>query len=428
MINKHDIFKANTTLIIQRPNGSLSNQGVVANTTSYELDQAQSSVNTPGFHELKPAQLPDHPYHKHVFETDYPTCRPIYREQFLNGDVQIWFYNGPGSAFFLDATESDTKYPVPADLRFRAIAKLQDELSNSSGSLAVSLAEADKTAKFVADTARRFAKAYTGLRKGRLGDFAEALGVTVKTSEIRAVGNRFSKVGKSSSDSRQFAANTWLEYSYAWKPMIQDVYDQSENFARILTEHSYIIREARGSASGFWTYTEEKLTSDKVWSTLKVVRVRGRQSFVVRYRIPNGGASVADTFGLNNPALVAWELVPFSFVADWFLPIGDFLSSLTAYNGLEFAGGVESRVRRATITCEGLPGPGGGTNPFGKLVGPYGKASGQYLHKNRTVLAGFPSQQLPSFKDPRSFAHAASAISLLQSVGFGSRKGLSTIR
>jgi hypothetical protein len=38
--------------------------------------------------------------------------------------------------------------------------------------------------------------------------------------------------------------------------------------------------------------------------------------------------------GFTNPLEVAWELVPFSFAADWFVPVGSWLSGLDALLGL----------------------------------------------------------------------------------------------
>ena len=40
-------------------------------------------------------------------------------------------------------------------------------------------------------------------------------------------------------------------------------------------------------------------------------------------------------YGLDNPTLAVWEAMPYSFVVDWFLPVGDYLSSLSAFNGIE---------------------------------------------------------------------------------------------
>lgn len=33
-------------------------------------------------------------------------------------------------------------------------------------------------------------------------------------------------------------------------------------------------------------------------------------------------------YGFSNPAAVLWEATPFSFVGDWFFPIGDYLNDL----------------------------------------------------------------------------------------------------
>lgn len=52
--------------------------------------------------------------------------------------------------------------------------------------------------------------------------------------------------------------------------------------------------------------------------------VRGK----VRYRAR--AADLPGRFGLLNPLSVAWELMPLSFVADWFLPIGSYLSGFDA--------------------------------------------------------------------------------------------------
>jgi hypothetical protein len=62
------------------------------------------------------------------------------------------------------------------------------------------------------------------------------------------------------------------------------------------------------------------------------------------------------------------------------------------------------------------------------LVTPAGEAVGQYLSKTRDLLSGFPHQELPRFKDPTSFAHATSALALLQSVFGGSRSGSAGFR
>jgi hypothetical protein len=44
--------------------------------------------------------------------------------------------------------------------------------------------------------------------------------------------------------------------------------------------------------------------------------------------------------GLTNPLLTGWEVLPYSFVLDWFIGVGDFLSAINAWNtGYKFKSG-----------------------------------------------------------------------------------------
>jgi hypothetical protein len=49
-----------------------------------------------------------------------------------------------------------------------------------------------------------------------------------------------------------------------------------------------------------------------------------------------------------DPLGIAWEAVPFSFVADWFLPIGDYLDALSVFNGI--SADKLTTVKRRSVT------------------------------------------------------------------------------
>lgn len=400
---------------------------VVANSAWYYENFAQSSVKTPGFHQLKPWQLPENPFYQGLRTDQYAYGTALYLDKY-QGVERTWTYRCPMSYLYADIYCLNDRYPEedPSNL---AIAKLQGDVSSSAGNAMVTLAEADKTAKMVANSATKIAKAIGSLRKGRLGDFMQNLGMTTSGSEVRAYRNRWRRKAAQQSDMRQFAANSWLEYSYGWKPLLSDIYAQAQNLAEVLTQHHYEIHERRGSAKTRRVYDETIGTGLPIWMNKKTVIVESKVVYIVRYRIPDGGSSVANTFGLVNPLEVAWELIPFSFVADWFIPIGNFLAGLTAYNGLEFSSGVRVGQRKAVARCDTSPGPGRMNGSFRERAVFGGYRSEAHMHEiKRTVLSGFPRQSLPQFKDPRSFAHAASAISLLQSMFLGSRNGAVTYR
>lgn len=394
---------------------TLYNPGV---TTTFEVKNG-FSVSTPGFRKLKRRKLPDNPFSRGLADGRYDQMALTRYEVLSNGSWNKDTYRGPARHFGANVEQQ----LEPEDPYFIALNRLFNELSLTKGSLAVTLAEASKTADHIAKTATRLYKAYRGLRRGRFQEFTDALGMSVSQKEFKRVNKKAYASRTSEGNYRNFAASTWLEYTYGWKPLISDVFTQAENLANYLTERANVVRRGRGSA---------KKTVDKfvVSSTLpygypgKITtrfRAERRCSIVVKYKIA-GQPSALDTFGITNPALVAWELVPFSFVVDWFLPIGNFLESLTATNGLSFAGGTQATKTTYTIesVCQADPTPVPSSGfPRVTWTGIAGGIQKKSV-KTRTLLFTFPSVPLPQLKDPRSFAHLASALSLLQAV-FGKR-------
>lgn len=325
----------------------------------------------------------------------------------------------------------------------KALSRLHKELSTQKSSTLVTMAEAHKTARMIAQNATKIASAFGALKKGQLGKFADVLGLTFTRTEVarlqsrrrKALGRGFSSKtmrthkfyrDRTQGDLRQFAANTWLEFSYGWKPLLSDIYSQAEALAEVLTEHQYVVRAARASARDEKRVTRDTVDgSEGLWKARVTNRQIARVAYVVRYKLQNGPATVANTFGLLNPAELAWELIPFSFVVDWFLPVGNMLQSLSATAGLSFHSGTETL--RRTHQIEGIATSTGSTKDFGwakKTKVLEGSWTGKTIKdlKSRRVLTDFPSPRWPDFKDPTSFAHAASAIALMQSVFLGSSR------
>jgi hypothetical protein len=123
--------------------------------------------------------------------------------------------------------------------------------------------------------------------------------------------------------------------------------------------------------------------------------------------------SLLNSFGFLTPELVAWELLPFSFVADWFIPIGTYLEAL------DFVKSVEGTYVRTDLSRADV---GLGTAPNVTIVS--GSARRKEISVTRTAGSiGTLSSQIgrPKFKNPLSVSHATSAIALLQSV-FGGRR------
>lgn len=118
-------------------------------------------------------------------------------------------------------------------------------------------------------------------------------------------------------------------------------------------------------------------------------------------------------YGLTNPMETAWELTPWSFVVDWFLPLGEYLNSLTADSGLNYKTGTRKIKMTGTWTIGGTSGYDPQNPDFSRSEGKWlsGKFSGQLIH--RTVLSELPDRRkIATFKNPWSLSHGIEAIAL----------------
>jgi hypothetical protein len=132
------------------------------------------------------------------------------------------------------------------------------------------------------------------------------------------------------------------------------------------------------------------------------------------YKMDNPLLAQAANLGLTNPAALAWELVPFSFVADWFVPVGDYLNCLDAALGYSFLGGSKTERWMHHSKTEAGWRTGAVLNNL-----KYWRFSGaEKIVKTvvRTVYSSSPLPRHPGFKNPFSATHVANALALLGQV------------
>lgn len=116
----------------------------------------------------------------------------------------------------------------------------------------------------------------------------------------------------------------WLTYSYGVKPLVQDVYNGIDIITR-KPENRFWPKPGKG-------YDERILTESYTYTTNTFVKLRERMRVQAKCGgivvITNPNVFALSSLGLTNPVAWAWELIPFSFVVDWFVNVGDVLSSM----------------------------------------------------------------------------------------------------
>jgi hypothetical protein len=192
-----------------------------------------------------------------------------------------------------------------------ALTKIADQKVN----LAVAFAEARKSLDLLVDAAGRIYRGYRAFRRRDPRGIARALNITP------------SRLHKS-----------WLEYKYGWMPLLMDV----KGSAEFVAQHHF------GRAPRFSVIGTAKRTYKSVKTvpytfpgggpTVPIVDTLTGEILCkvkIEVEVRNPLLSTAQQLGLTNPALVAWELTPFSFVFDWFISVGDYLTALTALHGVD---------------------------------------------------------------------------------------------
>lgn len=156
-----------------------------------------------------------------------------------------------------------------------------------------------------------------------------------------------------------FVGDNWLAYRYAVRPIQQDIQGGMDALFRLAQENPVRLT-ARGYASDSsntsQTYTYSSgatFRSTKTTNTTVTIRAG------VLYEQGSG----FDPYGFGNAEipLAAWEMIPFSFVVDWFANIGSFIGALTPRVGVtNLASWTTTEVKQETTLlaeCISLPSP-----------------------------------------------------------------------
>jgi hypothetical protein len=197
----------------------------------------------------------------------------------------------------------------------------------------------------------------------------------------------------------------WLAYQYGWKPLMSDIHDAYDLLQKGFREKAQIassVRNLKDSNSYNLSYQAHGVTG--------YVRCESQVQYTAKvfYRIDDSTLSKFNQIGLINPASVAWEVVPFSFVVDWFLPVGNFLEALTARIGVSFIDGYYgTRVEGSLRVCSPQ------RPPADQIVIQEDRESMcEQFGYTREVMSSFPLPGL-YFKSPFSTGHALNALALL---------------
>lgn len=302
--------------------------------------------------------------------------------------------------------------PLPdwtANDDIKLIQKLKERSRGSDFNASIFLAQGNEALHMIGDSAIRIARSILLLKKGNvIGAIHEMSKSALQTERIkRHIPRRLWSVNLRRQGSRQLSSN-WLELQYGWMPLLQDIRSGSELLADKLNVPFRTKVVARHSVKN------DKMTANQSWGWAEGYAIYSKQ-IIAYFSEPE---SIPKLLGLTDPASVAWEVLPFSFVADWFVPVGDFLDARAYVSDLQgtFVSTTFTRQRWSGITGKSYE------NTSQGIAGYTAVSGGSYFcdsaHMVRSVGSSLsvPPPNYKGFGKAASWQHCANGLALLAQV------------
>lgn len=300
----------------------------------------------------------------------------------------------------------ETEYTTQAEKI--AITKLLEKAKDGKFNGAQAYAEAGQLERLIGESTKKLARTLEYLRKGKLRLAASTLGLDSKPSKNRRFSKQHRRI-KTDADIDRLMSNGVLQVQYGIRPLLNDVVGAAELLAQKMSGFHVSIVSGECRKAGSRVTSAQEDVAFKRYKNVTSCEADVFIKYAVKFTAESEEFHTLKQLGITNPALLAWELLPWSFVIDWFIPIGNYLSTLDATLGLKFQGGykVYSAKIRTHYTMDMVP-----ANSLNYDIGHVERYDSKE-HFVRTVLTGWPSPRVPIFKNPLSWEHALNGIALL---------------
>lgn len=359
----------------------IKNSDIISGNTRMTLSDVFTKNTTPG----QPRKTNPHRYTSQISKS-FPLS-------YTQGGIGKVSYEQPAHKYFnLDFPSTSSALDIEADNT------LVEAVRSSKIEFLSEAAEAKETIESIGSVAIRVYKAAAAVRRGRYEVALRHLGVSLRDQR----------------DLFKTPSNFWLAYQFGVSPLVSLV--KELNDARI---EGFVPQPRRANArkstvwnttaytySGYFTYKVDIVDSYEV-------RVGAKFSF------GDPSASFANDYGFDNPLTALWQIVPFSFLVDYFLPVGDWLDANFSVVNPTYSDGFKTVVRKrsVTVTCNGTTSNAPVYRDSDGVIRPLYRPSQsvvsthEYLRYDR--VPHFPTFNLVMDRDPFSLNRSLNMLALL---------------
>lgn len=301
---------------------------------------------------------------------------------------RYWFeQSGPGVSYDVATQGSISSLITRANAHIRG--KFFKKLKNSELDLAITAAERSKTKVMIA----RKAAVLLNIKR-----FAKAFWKRVRARSI----HQHESIAKA-------LANAWLEFVYGWKQLANDIFGIATFTASRSMNRWIKTRSAMGDR-----FDRSRTDASTGLRIIAIEEVSVISEMKVKLNVTADPVLDLTRLMTLNPAAIAWELLPFSFVFDWILNISKYLSELQtrAMFSCSLSGGYLTHVERHVLTGE-IPAQDTKGSYQSYRVPNSIKWRDTWTKKTRSILTEAPFPQFPSLRCPTDLEQALTTLTLI---------------
>ncbi len=253
------------------------------------------------------------------------------------GTIYPFTFNASGNAPFI------------GNMSINLMNDAYDQFRNSDFQGDTFIAEGKESAEMIAGRSKDFVKLVKKLFGGRWKEIMRDLSNPLKRDKIADT-----------------LSSLWLEYQYGWAPLIGDIQSGMKTFQDMGSFSPEVLVKPKFYAKDVKVYNDSAIKG-RIITTHSVQRVLtgsgtpsnylpdhfGFSPFPFElYEIFNSDdvfrkkqiafASALSRFDTTRYSDTGWNLLPLSFVFDWFVPIGDYFTALEGLKNVEWKSGWET--------------------------------------------------------------------------------------
>lgn len=314
---------------------------------------------------------------------------------------------------------SETTGTWPSNVTSKAVTALRNEIIGSKAQWGVTLGEMKQTVKGIETVCNDILRVLEFLGRRYKRSKQDIIDVLLDRPVRKRRGNMTRERHKAEKE----ILSQWLGFQFSVKPTLMDIQQSAEALSWLLFDKKQPARfTIRKGATEEWRTTVDTVFprggTYRLGTLHTPVYVTAGEHYSLVYEVEPTTTTTYQQLGLTNVGSVLWELTQFSWMVDYVVGVGDWISSMTKLDGARFIEGSRSRIGR--LTSAGRV----GVTPLAtthSISGISGKTVDYEIGRfTRTVLTGFPGPAVhPPFRSKMNITRMANVLAVVSGLAAG---------